>query len=228
MNLQRLVNPVLLNTVVPLEASHVEALVTTLSGALHDEPNFLYMVPDERTRRIVLPSFFRSAIRAGERYGEIHMTENADAVAIWIRPEHNRPFRRLMQTAFMPLPFNQRWEFTTRYMNVYVSVEEARKRVAPVPHWYLMFLGVEASQPENVIREVLIEPMLCRADSRGMSCYLETHSENRLAFYEECGFRIGAAGRTSEGGPDFWAMTRAAVQSAIATASSYDDRSTPR
>ncbi len=209
MNPQRLDSPASSNTV-PLDASLVESLVTTLSGAFHDEPNFLYMLPDERSRRIVSASFFRSAIRAGELYGEIHATRNAGAVAIWIRPEHNQPFRRLMQTALMALPFDQGGQFTTRYMNLYASVEDARKRLVPVPHWYLMFLGVEASQRDDVIHEALIEPVLCRANSTGMPCYVETCSENRLAFYKECGFRIGAAGRISEGGPNFWAMTRAA------------------
>jgi hypothetical protein len=90
MNLQRLDNPAL-NLVVPLAASHVDSLVTTFSGALDEEPNFLYWVPDERTRRIVLASFFRSAIRAGELYGEIHTTENADAIAIWIRAPDKPP-----------------------------------------------------------------------------------------------------------------------------------------
>jgi hypothetical protein len=217
MNLHRLDNPAPLKPVVPLEAPDVEALVMTLSIAFHDEPNFVYLAPDERTRPIVLASFFRSAIRVGELCGEIHTTENADTVAIWVRPEHNRPLHPLMQTAPMLLPPDQGSEFTTRYMNLYASVEEARRRLAPGPHWYLMLLGGEAAESDHLMHEFLIKPILRRAGATGLPCYLETFAENRLAFYKECGFRIAGAGRGLEGGPNFWAMTRAAAQSASMT-----------
>lgn len=58
--------------------------------------------------------------------------------------------------------------------------------------------------------EALIEPVLSRADSTGMPCYLETFSEKRLSFYKDFGFRITGAGRIPDEGPNFWAMTRAA------------------
>jgi hypothetical protein len=48
-----------------------------------------------------------------------------------------------------------------------------------------------------------------------MPCYLETFSEKRLAFYKNYGFRITGAGRIPGGGPNFWAMTRAAVKSPL-------------
>ena len=60
-----------------------------LSRICHDEASLEYVAPDEEGRQILLPSFFRSAIRAGELYGEIHMSENGDGVAVWIRPEHH-------------------------------------------------------------------------------------------------------------------------------------------
>jgi len=215
MNLQRLENPQQLSPLAPLEAPKLDSLATVLSRAFHSEPNLVYMVPDENTRRIVSPSIFLSAIRAGELYGEIHTTENADGVAVWIRPEYDLPFRRMVRMGLMAFPFNQEREFTTRYMKLGASVEEVRKRLAPSPHWYLMFLSVETLRPETVIGEALIEPVLSRADSTGSPCYLETFSEKTLAFYKDYGFQITGAGRIPDGGPNFWAMTRPASRTLV-------------
>jgi hypothetical protein len=215
MNLQRLDNPQQLSPVARLEPSQVDSLATVLSRTYQDEPDLAYMVPDEAMRRIVSPSLFQSAIRAGQRYGEIHTTENADGVAVWIRPEHDLPFGRMVRTGPMEFSFNLGWEYTARYMKLSVSIEEVRKRLAPSAHWYLMVLGVEISTPTKVIGDSLIAPVLSRADSTGVPCYLETFSEKRLGFYKDFGFRITGAGRIPDGGPNFWAMTRAAVQSAL-------------
>ena len=166
------------------------------------------MVPNEQVRRVAAPSFFLSAIRAGHLYGEIHTTEKGDGVAVWIGPEHALPFRRMMRAGTMTHVLDQRWESARRYMKLSASIEEVRKHLAPSPHWYLMTLAMEGSQPENIIAETLIDPVLSRADSTGTPCYLETFSEKRLAFYIDFGFRITGAGRIPDGGPNFWAMTR--------------------
>jgi len=100
--------------------------------------------------------------------------------------------------------------YSARYMKLRQSIEEVRTRLAPGPHWYLMLLAVTPSLPEKVVAEALMQPVLSRADSTGMPCYLETFSEKRLAFYEDCGFRIIGAGRIGAGGPNFWTMGRTA------------------
>jgi hypothetical protein len=152
----------------------------------HNETNLEYMVGDEDTRRI---------IGTGQLCGEVHTTENQVGVALWIRPENDLFFRRTSPR--MPS-------------------EDVRKRLAPTPHWYLMVLAADASQPEKTIYAALIEPVLSRADETGMPCYLETISANRLAFFQDCGFQITGAGRISGGGPNFWAMSRAAVSPLLA------------
>src|SRR6266850_6294186 len=217
MNLQRLDNPQQLSLAPRLEPSQVDSLATVLSRTFQNEPELVYMLPDEQARRMVSPSLFLSAIRAGQRYGEIHTTENADGVAVWIRPEHDLAFRRMVRTGLMDFRFNLGWEYTSRYMKLGVNIEEVRKRLAPSAHWYLMVLGVEISTPAKVIGDALMAPVLSRADSTGMPCYLETFSEKRLGLYKDFGFRIAGGGRIPDGGPNFWAMTRAAVKSALET-----------
>src|SRR5262249_37485534 len=137
MNLQKSENVQQLIPGVQMGPSQVGPLANLLGRIFHNEANFEYLFPDEEARRIVLPSFFRSAIRAGRLYGEIHTTENQEGVAVWIRPEHNVPFRQLLRTRLpevhLKVGFDQ---YTARYMKLSASVEEVRKHLAPNPHWY--------------------------------------------------------------------------------------------
>jgi hypothetical protein len=47
-----------LNPTVRRQISQDDLLAKVLGRAFHDEPNFIYVVPDERGRREVLPTFF--------------------------------------------------------------------------------------------------------------------------------------------------------------------------
>jgi hypothetical protein len=106
------------------------------------------------------------------------------------------------------MPFVLGGGIARRCLKIAANVQEVRKRLAPAPHWYLMVLGAETRRREKAIGEALIEPVLLRADSTGTPCYLETFSEEKLAFYKSYGFQIAGAGRILRG-PSFWALTRA-------------------
>jgi hypothetical protein len=166
--------------VVRREILDVNALALALVRIFHDEPNFAYRISNEEKRRQLLFRFFRLAIRVSQIYGETYTTEDADSCALWIRPEHNVTLGRMVRPGL------------------------------PTAHWYLMALGVESSEEEDAIGAALIEPILSRADSTGVSCYLETFNEQRLRFFKDHGFRIMGAGQIGREGPQFWTMVRPA------------------
>jgi hypothetical protein len=198
-----------LNTVLRLEMSQVEFLGKVLSRAFYNEPSIRYMMPDERVRRALLPWFFSSVvIPASQLYGEIYTTANIEGGALWISPGRAFTFGRIVRTGILAVPFKVGWGTFKRCMNLTARVEEVHKRLAGGPHWYLAAHGVEASKPEKAIAGALIEPVLSRADSDGLPCYLETFDERDLPFYEERCFRIAGAGRIPGGGPNFWALMK--------------------
>jgi GNAT superfamily N-acetyltransferase len=196
------------NRVVRLETPQAGFLETVLSRAFHSEPNFTYIAPDERTRRAVLSWFFRSAIRAGQLYGEIYTTKAAEGGALWISPGRTLTFGRMLRTGMLPMPFKLDWGSFRRSMNLGRRVREVHHRFAGKPHWYLMALGVDPSKQGDGIGRALLEPVMSKADAEGLPCYLETFHERNLPFYEKLGFRIEGGGRVPEGGPNFWAMMR--------------------
>jgi GNAT superfamily N-acetyltransferase len=206
MNLQThpLPNSYSLSESAPLIGSEISSLANVLSRICHDEPNLEYIIPDQAARRMLLPSFLQAAILAGQLNGQVHISENHDGIAVWIGPEHNLALGEIMHSMLPALPE----ECVRRYVNLVESIEVARTHVAMRPHWYLMFLAVDASLPGKKIGETLIAPVLSQADSTGTPCYLENFNANRLSLYRDCGFQITGAGRISGGGPNFWSMGR--------------------
>jgi hypothetical protein len=192
------------------DSPQADLLTVILSRALHDEPNFTYLIPDERQRRAVLPWFFRTlAIRASRVCGEIYTTEAIHGGALWIGPGLAKTFSRVLRSEMLMAPFRLGRTTLRRCLTMRARLEEVHRRLARGPHWYLLILGVEPSDKEDVIREALIDPVLSRADAEGLPCYLEIFNLANLPFYKECGFRIAGAGRIDGGGPNFWALMRA-------------------
>jgi ribosomal protein S18 acetylase RimI-like enzyme len=194
---------------IPLEPPQADGLASILSRAHHDEPHFRYMIPDERTRLRLLPGLFGVAIRACQLYGEVYTTLSIDGGALWIGPGTQLTLGRVMQTEFPSMPLQWDWSNLRRCMNVGLHLDEVHQRLINRLHWRLLALGVEPSTQKEQVGGKLIEPLLSRADSDGLPCYVETFNVRDLAFYKRHGFRIAGGGKIPRGGPDFWALIRA-------------------
>lgn len=71
-----------------------------------------------------------------------------------------------------------------------------------------MTLGVEPSRQGQGIGSWLIAPMLQRALSASLPCYLETMTELDVAFYRKNGFKVAREVDLIPGELHMWAMTR--------------------
>src|SRR5262245_47927502 len=167
---------------IPLDPSQADELAMVLSRAYYEEPQFRYLMPDERTRLSLLPGLFRVAIRASQLYGQIYTTQSVDGGALWIGPGDVLTAERMMRTGFPTIPIA--WERTSveRCISLGLYLDEVHERLIRGRHWYLLALGVEPSKQKAKISGTLIEPLLSRADSDGLPCYLETFNERNLPF----------------------------------------------
>jgi len=198
------------SSVAPLQVSQVEALATMLSRSFENEPNFVYIIPDEQARRMILRRFFQMvAIPASRLFGEICTTNQIHGASLWIRPGSGFTFERMIRNAMRGTPLKLDQASLRRWINLGARVEKARHRLVRGPHWYLLALGVEPSTDRCSLRGLLTEPVLSRADSDKIPCYVEIFDERDLSFYENLGFRVEGAGGITQGGPSFWAMIRA-------------------
>jgi hypothetical protein len=193
-----------------LQVSHTEALATLLSRSFQNEPNFVYIMPDEQARRIVLRWFFQMvAIPASRIFGEVCTTNQIDGASLWIRGGSGFPFERMIRNAMRGMPLKLDQASLRRWINLAARVGKARHRLVRGPHWYLLALRVETSIDRCTVSELLTGPLLSRADSDRIPCYVEIFDERDLSFYEDLGFRVEGAGGILQGGPSFWAMIRA-------------------
>jgi len=191
-----------------LDGSQTEIVANILIQVLENEPHIKYLLPEEQTRRMVLPWFSRFIANASYVSGEIYTTENIDGAALWISPGRAFTLERIVRTDMLTMPFKLGWATFRRCINFAAHLETVHKQLAAGPHWYLMILGVKPSTLENAVRSALLEPVLSQADSEGFPCYLETFAERDIPFYEGRGFRVQGAGSIPRSGANFWAMMR--------------------
>ena len=198
-------------SVARLRVSQTEALATMLSRSFQNEPNFVYLIPDEQARRISLRWFFQmAAIPASRLFGEICTTNQIDGASLWIRTGTGFTFERMIRNATRRIPLKLDLPALRRSINLGAQVEKARHRLVRGQHWYLLALGVETSIDRCTLSGLLTGPLLLsRADSERIPCYVEIFDERDLSFYENLGFRVEGAGGNAQGGPSFWAMIRA-------------------
>ncbi len=193
--------------IIRLDFSQVEFLVTTLSDAFYNEPQFRYLFPDQEMGRKVLSWFFRFIGRSGQVSGEIYTTRNIEGGAVWISRGDAFPFERLIRKGIRATPFKLGSSFR-RCINLSTRLQTVHQRLAMGPHWHLMAVGLKPSKLGNSIASALLQLLLSQADSDGLPCYLETFQERDIPFYEDFGFRVEGAGIIPGGELSFWAMMR--------------------
>lgn len=191
-----------------LTSSQTSELGDVLSRAFYAEPNFVYMLPDERVRRAALPWFFRFVVQLGLQGGVVCTTPSTEGGAIWLRPNRSVTFRDTVRTGGLMMPFRFGWRGFRRSLQLDREIGQVRKRVAPDQHWYLLALGVAPSKQGHGLGNALLHPVLNCANTDNTPCYLETFKERLVHFYAQHGFTVVAEERVPKGGPPFWAMVR--------------------
>ena len=79
-----------------------------------------------------------------------------------------------------------------------------------VPHWYMWGLAVDPVRQGQGIGAALLREGLRKVDGQGMPCYLETHAEQNLPFYEKEGFAVVRSEQVLGSELRFWCMLREA------------------
>ena len=181
-----------------------------LALAFHQDPIACYVVPEETRRSRVLRWMFHCHLRYGLRYGEVYTTDRVDGVAIWLSPgQTTQTLWRLLRTGALPAPLRFGWRAFRRSMAFMDVATTWHQQYAPEAHWYLFYLGVTPLQQRRGIGSALLQPVLARADTDRLPCYLETGVARNLGFYGRHGFQVVAEGALPCGGPRLWAMVRA-------------------
>lgn len=179
------------------------------SHAFLNEPNFIYIIPNDDQRSKALQWFFGSfVVRLGMLYGEVFIPKNNGGGAIWIKPNRRVKFMGALQAGLLKMPFYFGFNGIKRSMKLSNYVEKIREEYAPEQHWYLMALAVAPNLQGKGIGSALIHNILLRTDKENIACYLETFSQSGVNFYNKLGFEVLQKHQVPQEGPSFWSMGR--------------------
>jgi ribosomal protein S18 acetylase RimI-like enzyme len=179
----------------------------TLVQAFADDPVAAHLFPDASKRPSGMAHIFQMALRYGIRHGQVDVIQPADAVAIWMRPEHATPsWSRLVRAGYLTTLFAVGWSATRRMLRFEHFIEGCRLRTLAPPHWYLFSIGVRPGQQGQGLGAALLRHGLQRAQATSVPCYLDTANARNLPFYEKHGFRVVGAKRLPTDGPGVWSL----------------------
>jgi ribosomal protein S18 acetylase RimI-like enzyme len=175
-----------------LEKDKIEPAAMALSRAFHDSSVYVYAYPDARERKKRTPHSFDSVLRYGLRYGKVYTTsDRLEGVAVWMRSELMKmTIRRMWWSHALRPAMRMGLGASVRMLRLNDYIERKHIDLAPFDHLYLMLLGVDPEYQGNGYGGRLVRGMLAEAGEAELPCYLETTSEENVAFYEHLGFKV--------------------------------------
>ncbi|MGZ8588819.1 MAG: GNAT family N-acetyltransferase, partial [Actinomycetota bacterium] len=169
------------------------------------DPLLRFFFPDDLTYPGFATAFFGFLVDLNLDGGEILITANGEAAALWTPPEG--PGLTGPQIA-------ERWEAEMAPLLPHETLgrldrfEAAAERIGPpAGHRYL---GVLATHPDHRYRgyaRAVLAPVLDRDDRDGIGVHLDTGTPDNLPFYARFGFRVHGETNIEEG-PHVWSLVR--------------------
>lgn len=181
----------------------------TLALAFADYPWTSWTVAaDDRRRR--LEGLFEANLRGlGPETGEIWVTEDHAAAAVWIPPgaaegrveglaEEPGAY---MEAAYEALIGDRLPQ--AREAEALVEVHRPRQ-----PHWYLASLGVRPDRQGEGLGPLMLYPVLSRCNEDSLPAYTETSAHRNVPFYRRHGFEVIKELDVPGDGPHVWLLWR--------------------
>ena len=197
--------------VIPAERSARKQAVDSVTRAFLDDPMWSCVLPDREARGTLLRPMWDALIGFSRVYGEALTTAEGEGAACWVAPGNTKTtLWKLLRTG-MALPRSMARlpkDARERFFGMMRFIDGHHKELMPGPHWYLWVLGVAPEAQGRGIGGQLLEPVLARAEAEGVPCYLETQTEENVAFYRKRGFESVLEGREPIGDLPIWFMVR--------------------
>ena len=199
-----------LSSVIRLTKAHLEPAAAMMSRAFVDYPLGAYFTSDASMRDNRPSRIFQSIIRYGLLYGEVNATSpNLEGVAVWLPSDKvQRTLWRNVRSGNFPMFFRARRGERSRQRAFNDYVTSVRRRHVLFPHLYLQIIGVDPIYQGKGYGSILLRHMFTRIDEIHLPCYLETHAEKNVAFYQHHGFQVVEEAKLPASEIMSWAMLR--------------------
>ncbi|HVL00207.1 MAG TPA: GNAT family N-acetyltransferase [Dongiaceae bacterium] len=189
--------------------SHLtERLGLSLAHAFNDAPDYRFILACHPDRVSALSWFFGTFIaRLALRYGAVLSTDVGTGGILLLAPGQSPSLFELLRAGALSLPrfFGIRGAWRAFFLGLHL--ERRRLQLAPVPHWYVIAVGVTPSLQGRGNGVALLNEALQRADNEQTPCYLEVFEPELVTRYERMGFRVLQQDQLA-GGLTLWCMLR--------------------
>lgn len=177
----------------PLKPAQQSLAIDALVSSFEQDPLKIRLASNLKGRRRMLKWLLGGVVRYCLVHGEVYTDADVKGAACWLPPgkAEMRFWDTLRAWGLLPGTLGA---MTPRQIWMSIEMqsvtERLHKRLMPDPHWYLFLLGVAQPYQGQGIGGKLIEPVLARASQERAPCYLETQTENNVAFYRKRGFEV--------------------------------------
>jgi len=172
--------------IVSLDPGKFESARDAINLAFFEDPVMKFMQADPAKRMKTGSWMFGSMIKYAMRWGVVDTDESGRAVAVWLPPGGTTiPFFRLIRSPLIQAPFRLGLRGFLRFGRVMGETDKVHERLVPGPHWYLMGIGVHPDLQGTGIGSALMNRGHERADAGDHPIYLETATEEDIAFYSK-------------------------------------------
>jgi GNAT superfamily N-acetyltransferase len=168
------------------EPDDAPAVTACLTSAFYDDPLWgLWTFPDEASRAQRLYELMRFWVIAGVRHPWVRMTDNAEAVAVWVPPAEPE-FTANEEARFGPLIDILLGERAGEVHALFDCFDEYHP--GDEPHYYLSLWATHRDHAGRGLGAKLMHDNLARIDAEHMPAYLESTNPANLPRYEALGF----------------------------------------
>ncbi len=199
----------LTESIVSLRKDQHRQAAEVLARAFFEDPLMRYYLPDRTARNRALAPIMLASLRYCFFYGSVDTTPGLDGLACWLSPgQTDVKTWGWIRSGFGVVPLSIGLRAFYKIQAIESMVDRIHHQCVPDPHWYLMVLGVSPDQQGKGIGGALIENRLSLTASSGYPCYLETMSEQNVAFYRGHGFKVVHEIELFSGILKIWSMLR--------------------
>jgi ribosomal protein S18 acetylase RimI-like enzyme len=186
-----------------MRADHREAAAITdlITESVHHLAVAVWLVPVRAERRAVLRGRFEIQVEHALTYGEVHVTADRSAAAVWL-PHDGDPLpepvdhqRRLAQACGR---WTERFEFLDRLRAAHHPDH---------PHHHLAYLVVHPDCQGEGLGSAVLRHHHARLDAEGMAAYVEAGNPPARDLFARHGYRSGPMFAVPDGSP-MWPMWR--------------------
>ncbi len=179
-----------MNSLYKLGVQDIEKSADSMVGAFSDYPMFQHILGDKSNHESMMLCL-KFLIKYSTLYAEAYATSRESEGIILLSDYENYRFGliRSIRSGLLPL-MKIGSDVGKRFNELDSFTQKIHKRLMKENHQYIILLGVNPDWQGQGYGKKLMRPVLELAQEKGQSCYLETHGEKNVAFYNKLGFKV--------------------------------------